>query len=119
VYLIRYYFGNSVEVRSTDHFVNWLQGLRDTRARAVILARIRRLADGNAGDAAPVGGGVSEVRIHSGPGYRVYFTRRGTALVVLLAGGSKHTQHRDIARARALAQSLSGESEHHDPHAPL
>lgn len=80
--------------------------LRDRRARARILARIRRLQLGNPGDVEPVGGGVSELRISYGPGYRVYFVQHGAALVVLLAGGDKRTQQRDIARARELARGL-------------
>jgi putative addiction module killer protein len=80
--------------------------LRDHQARAWITVRIRRLSLGNPGDVKPGGGGVSEMRIDYGPGYRVYFTRRGDLLVVLLCGGDKRTQDRDIARAIALAQEL-------------
>ncbi len=95
-----------IEVRQTDVFAAWFAGLRDHEARARILARIRRLSLGNPGDARPVGGGVSEMRIDYGPGYRVYFVRRGPVLVVLLCGGDKRTQDRDIARAIALSGEI-------------
>ncbi|WP_409567179.1 type II toxin-antitoxin system RelE/ParE family toxin [Methylobacterium sp. E-016] len=80
--------------------------MRDPRAKARIAIRIDRLALGNAGDAKPVGSGVSEMRIDYGPGYRLYFIRRGEALIVLLCGGDKGSQQRDIVRARALAADL-------------
>jgi putative addiction module killer protein len=80
--------------------------LRDPRAKARIAIRIDRLALGNAGDVKPVGSGVSEMRIDYGPGYRLYFIRRGEALIVLLCGGDKGSQQRDIVRARALAADL-------------
>ncbi len=83
-----------------------MAGLRDRRARAKIVARIDRLADGNPGDVEPVGNGVSELRIHYGPGYRVYFVRRGGVLIVLLCGGDKDTQTKDIKTAKTLAGSL-------------
>jgi putative addiction module killer protein len=95
-----------VEIRKTDLFARWLDGLRDLQARARILARIERLAMGNPGDAKPVGGGVSELRINYGPGYRVYFKQRGRELVILLAGGDKSTQARDINLALRLARNL-------------
>ena len=95
-----------VEIRQTELFGRWLAALGDSRARMRINARIRRLSLGNPGDVKPVGEGVSEMRIDYGPGYRVYFVQRGTALVVLLAGGDKRTQERDIATARALAREL-------------
>lgn len=95
-----------IEVRKTEVFVRWLDDLRDVRARARVLARIERLAAGNPGDVAPVGEGVSEMRIHSGPGYRVYFTQRGRELVILLAGGDKSTQSADIRTALSLAREL-------------
>lgn len=94
------------EVRQTDLYARWFDGLRDRQARARILVRIRRLSLGNAGDVRPVGEGVSEMRIEFGPGYRVYFVRRGEELVVLLAGGDKDTQERDIRTARELARNL-------------
>ena len=83
-----------------------MAGLRDHRARAKIAARIDRLASGNPGDVRPVGGGVGELRIHYGPGYRVYFVERGTTLIVLLRGGDKSTQTKDVKAARVLAANL-------------
>ena len=96
-----------MEIRKTDEFLNWLDGLRDLRARARIQVRIERLALGNPGDAQPVGEGVSELRIHFGPGYRVYYKQRGRELVVLLAGGDKSSQAKDIKTALRLAQNLT------------
>jgi putative addiction module killer protein len=95
-----------IEVRQTEVFAAWFARLRDRQARARIAARIRRLSLGNPGDVKPVGGGVSEMRVDYGPGYRVYFTRRGDRVVVLLCGGDKRTQARDIATAIALAGEL-------------
>jgi len=94
------------EIRQTTVFADWMAKLRDVRARAKIAARIDRLALGNPGDVEPVGEGISELRIHYGPGYRVYFTRRGPDLIVLLCGGDKSTQAKDIATAKALAAKL-------------
>lgn len=93
-------------VRQTDEFSKWLVGLKDTSARVRILARIDRLALGNAGDVQPVGEGVSEMRIHYGAGYRVYFVQRGSILIVVLAGGTKKTQDKDIRAAIELAKNL-------------
>jgi putative addiction module killer protein len=98
-----------LEVRKTDAFETWLTRLKDRRGRAKIVARIDRLALGNPGDVAPVGEGVSELRIHFGPGYRVYFVRRGKSVVVLLCGGDKGSQERDIAQAKTLAAELEDE----------
>jgi putative addiction module killer protein len=95
-----------IEVRQTATFVRWFKGLRDSQARARILVRIRRLSLGNPGDVRDVGAGVSELRIPWGPGYRVYFVARGEAAVVLLAGGDKRTQARDIQEAIELARML-------------
>ena len=99
-----------MEIRKTDVFVSWLDGLRDVRvrvrARARILMRVERLAAGNTGDAEPVGEGVSELRINYGPGYRVYYKQQGRELVVLLAGGDKGSQSRDIKTALRLARNL-------------
>src|SRR5947207_4824539 len=95
-----------VEVRKTAPFAAWIDGLRDLHGRARILARIERLGAGNPGDSASVGGGVVELRIDCGPGYRVYFVRRGRDLLVLLAGGDKGSQRRDIALAQRLAKGL-------------
>jgi len=94
------------EIRKTDNFVRWLDGLRDVCARAKVQARIERLAGGNPGDVQPVGEGVSEMRIDFGPGYRVYFKRVGREIVILLAGGDKRTQSADIKTALRLARSL-------------
>jgi len=95
-----------IEIRQTEVFATWFARLRDRQARARITARIRRLSLGNPGDVRPVGGGVSEMRIDYGPGYRVYFVQRGEVLVILLCGGDKRTQERDIARALAMAREL-------------
>lgn len=94
------------EVRQTDNFARWLEGLADTRAASKIAQRIVRLQSGLFGDVRPVGDGVSELRIDYGPGYRVYFVQRGRLLIVLLCGGDKRTQARDIGRAKALAADL-------------
>jgi putative addiction module killer protein len=94
------------DVRQTETFSRWLNGLADRRARAKIAARIDRLAQGNLGDVASVGEGVSELRIHFGPGYRVYFAARGRALVILLCGGDKSSQAKDIKTAKQLARHL-------------
>jgi putative addiction module killer protein len=95
------------DIRKTDVFAQWLDALRDIRARAKVQARIERLAAGNAGDAEPVGEGVSELRINYGPGYRVYVKRRGHEVIILLAGGDKSTQTTDIKTALRLARNLS------------
>ena len=95
-----------MEIRKTDVFVNWLDGLRDVRARARILMRVERLAAGNTGDAEPVGEGVSELRINYGPGYQVYYKQQGRELVVLLAGGDKGSKSRDNKTALRLARNL-------------
>jgi putative addiction module killer protein len=96
----------STEVRQTDVFAAWFAALRDHEARARITVRIRRLSLGNPGDVKPVGGGVSEMRVDYGPGYRLYFVRRGDTVVVLLCGGDKRSQQRDVARALDLAREL-------------
>jgi putative addiction module killer protein len=101
-----------IEIRKTAIFAEWMAGLRDTRARAKIAARIDRIALGNAGDVEPVGEGVSELRIHYGSGYRVYFTRRSLTLFVLLCGGDKSTQAKDIRAAKALAAKMEPGSWH-------
>jgi putative addiction module killer protein len=94
------------EIRKTEIFAKWLDGLNDIRARARVLARIERLATGNPGDVAPVSEGVSELRIDYGPGYRVYYKQFGEFLVILLAGGDKQTQTKDIRTALRLARNL-------------
>lgn len=95
-----------IEIRKTATFAKWIDGLHDLRARARVLARIERLAAGNAGHVRPVGEGVSELIIDYGPGYRVYFRKRGRSLVILLAGGDKRTQSRDISTALRLSRNL-------------
>jgi len=95
-----------LQVRKTIRFSTWLAGLQDERARARILKRLDRARDGNLGDVAPVGGGISEMRIFYGPGYRLYFVQRGETVVVLLCGGDKSSQSSDIAEARALAREV-------------
>jgi putative addiction module killer protein len=95
-----------VEIRKTDLFAKWLDNLRDVNAKARVLIRIERLASGNAGDVKTVGEGISEMRIDYGPGYRVYFIKRGNALVILLAGGDKSSQTADIKAAIRLASNL-------------
>ena len=93
-------------IRPLPEFTEWLDGLSDASVRGVVVARIKRLSLGLMGDVAPVGDGVSELRIHVGAGWRIYFVKRGTQLLVLLAGGSKRTQKTDIKRAKALALRL-------------
>jgi putative addiction module killer protein len=95
-----------VEVRQSEEFRRWFDRLRDIRARAQIVRRIERLEAGNPGDVAPVGEGVSEMRIHYGPGYRLYFVQRGSVWVLLLCGGTKEGQSRDIAFALKLAKEV-------------
>jgi putative addiction module killer protein len=95
-----------LEVRQTVAYTEWFTGLRDRTAKARIDIRIRRLSLGNPGDVKPVGEGVSELRVDCGPGYRVYFIQKGNVYLVLLAGGDKSTQDRDIRDAKALARGL-------------
>jgi putative addiction module killer protein len=95
-----------IEIRQTETFAAWFRKLRDRRSRARIQVRIDRLSLGNPGDSKPVGEGVSELRIDYGPGYRVYFVRRGDTVIVLLAGADKSTQARDISTALRLARFL-------------
>ncbi len=95
-----------IEVRQTTEYAEWFAGLRDRAAKSRIDIRIRRLSLGNAGDVKPVGEGVSELRIDYGPGYRVYFVQRGGEFVVLLAGGDKRTQDKDIREAIALSKDI-------------
>jgi len=93
-------------IRETMEFSNWLTKLKDVQARARIVRRVDRLQRGNPGDVKPVGEGVSELRIDYGPGYRVYFIQEGKLIIVLLCGGDKSSQSRDISQARALAKAL-------------
>jgi len=95
-----------IEIRKTETFAKWIDELQDIRARARILVRIERLAAGNPGDVKPIGEGVSEMRIDSGPGYRVYFRKIGQKAVILLAGGDKNTQSKDIKTALCLSGNL-------------
>ena len=93
-------------IKPLPEFTEWLDGLPDASVRGVVAARIKRLERGLMGDVEPVGEGVSELRIHFGAGWRIYFVQRGVQLIVLLAGGSKRTQKADIKRAKALAALL-------------
>jgi len=92
-----------IDIKQTETYRKWERRLKDKRAKALIAARIFRLANGLTGDVKPVGGGVSELRIHHGPGYRVYFQQRGTELIILLCGGDKSSQQKDIEKAHRLA----------------
>ena len=94
------------QLQQTDVFASWLIGLRDVRGQARILARLKSARLGNLGDCKPVGSGVREMRVHTGPGYRVYFVQKKLVILVLLCGGSKSSQVQDIARAKKLAQEL-------------
>jgi putative addiction module killer protein len=94
------------EIRKTETYAQWLDGLRDIHARARVQVRVERLAAGNPGDVRPLGEGVSELRIDYGPGYRVYFTMRERTVLILLAGGDKRTQAADIKTALRLARNL-------------
>ena len=96
----------TIKLRKTELYAKWIDGLRDTKARARILVRVERLAAGNAGDVKPVGEGVSELRINYGPGYRIYYKQQGSELIILLAGGDKGSQSRDINTALRLARNL-------------
>jgi|SRR5687767_8249404 putative addiction module killer protein len=98
-----------IQIRQTEGFARWHGAIRDVQLRARIADRIDRLAEGNPGDVAPVGEGVSELRLHFGPGYRIYFVQRGELVVVLLCGGDKGTQRRDIETAKKLARELENE----------
>lgn len=100
------YKGQAFQLSETPDFSNWLGSLRDRRARARIVVRLERLADGNLGDCKSVKGGVHELRIDYGPGYRVYFFQRGKELVILLCGGDKRTQKADIASAKRLKEEI-------------
>ena len=95
-----------IEVRQTEQFAAWLKSLRDAKAAAKIAQRIVRVSAGLLGDVRPVGEGLSELRVNFGPGYRIYFVQRSKTLIVLLCGGDKNTQARDIKRAKELAAAL-------------
>ena len=95
-----------LQIRKTNVYAEWIDNLRDLQGRARILVRVERLASGNPGDVKAISGGVSELRVHFGTGYRVYFSQRGDDIVILLAGGDKRTQTRDIQTALQLAKNL-------------
>jgi putative addiction module killer protein len=97
-----------ITIRETERFKMWIRNLEDRVAQAIINARIRRISGGNFGDCRSVGNNVSELRIDYGPGFRVYFTRRGREIVVLLCGGDKSSQSRDIETAKQITQNLEG-----------
>src|SRR6185295_1084075 len=96
-----------IEIIQSDEFNKWLGALRDKQAKARILVRLDRISEGNFGDVKPLGDGISEARIHYGPGYRLYFMQRGLKLVIMLAGSDKSTQERTIKRAKKLAEQWS------------
>tara|TARA_R110002124_G_scaffold92424_2_gene234689 strand:- start:2528 stop:2830 length:303 start_codon:yes stop_codon:yes gene_type:complete len=98
------------QIRQTDTFSSWLRNLRDQRAKQKIVGRLRRLKFGHFGDVEPVGHGVSELRIHEGKGYRVYFRQHGNEIIVLLCGGDKKSQKRDIAQAQRIWKELGNET---------
>jgi len=100
------YNANVITIRQSDVYRNWFSKLKDKRAQSRVDIRIRRLSLGNAGDVKPVGSGVSELRINYGPGYRVYYTAIGNEIIILLAGGDKSTQSKDIEKAKELASNL-------------
>lgn len=103
------YKGQAYELAETPVFSEWLGSTRDRRARAKVLDRLKRASNGNFGDCKSVKGGVSEMRIDYGPGYRVYFFQRGKELVILLCGGDKRTQDADIAQAKRLKEEIEQE----------
>jgi putative addiction module killer protein len=104
-------YTGQVSIVETEQFRDWLGNLRDRQARLRIVDRLKRLAGGNAGDAKSVGDGVQELRLQFGPGYRVYYTWRDGALIILLCGGDKDSQDRDIAKAKALVKDIDDDSE--------
>jgi putative addiction module killer protein len=95
-----------LELKQTETFLKWRMALRDERAKGLIASRLDRLAYGHAGDAAPVGEGISELRIHYGPGYRIYFRKQGAVVILLLCGGDKSSQAKDIKLAKRLSKEL-------------
>ena len=97
-------------VRETENFKKWIRSLKDRIAQSIIIARIRRISVGNFGDSKPVGDGISELRIDYGPGFRVYFTQREQEIVILLCGGEKSTQSKDIETAKWIARNIEGET---------
>jgi putative addiction module killer protein len=99
-----------IEFKQTETFRKWRIRIKDERIRALIASRLDRLAFGHAGDVKPVGGGISELRIDHGPGYRIYFMKRGNTIIILLCGGDKNTQTKDIQTAKRLAAEWSKEN---------
>lgn len=99
----------NIEIKFTEEFSTWLAALRDRKARLVILSRLDRIAEGNFGDVAPIGEGISEIRIHYGPGYRLYFVKRDNTVVVMVCGGDKNSQSRDISKAKGLVKQLGND----------
>jgi putative addiction module killer protein len=97
-------------VRETENFKKWIRSLKDRIAQSIIIARIRRISVGNFGDSKPVGDGISELRIDYGPGFRVYFTQQEQEIVILLCGGDKSTQSKDIEIAKWIAKNIEGET---------
>jgi putative addiction module killer protein len=102
-----------MQLRRTKEFVEWLRALRDTQGRAKIIVRLDRLEEGNPGNFRSVGEGVFELKIDFGPGYRVYYVQRGDVLIVILCGGDKSTQSKDIQRAKMIATQLYEEEKKH------
>lgn len=96
-----------IEIKQTETFRKWRERLKDERARVLIASRLDRLAFGHTGDVVPVGQGISELRIHYGPGYRIYFQKKGNSIIVLLCGGDKNSQEKDIKTAKCLANEGS------------
>ena len=109
LYPIRYIYNCMITIRETSTFKKWLSKLRDFRAKARILFRLAQVEGGNLGDYKSVGEGVSEMRIDYGPGYRLYFARNGDSIVILLIGGDKSTQDRDIEKAKAIWRGMQDE----------
>jgi putative addiction module killer protein len=99
-----------ITIKQTDEFARWLSGLRDQRAKQKIATRLQRLKFGHFGDVEPIGSGLSELRIHEGQGYRIYFRQNGQEIILLLCGGNKKTQQRDISRAQEIIKELSNGS---------
>jgi len=100
------------QISQTPQFVKWLKSLKDIRAKAAIVLRLKNIEAGNLGDFKQLENSVAELRFHIGPGYRVYFSRRNQKLILLLAGGDKSTQAKDIARALKLAKEYVDEQDH-------
>ena len=104
------YIGGVITIKQTDEFARWLTGLRDQRAKQKIATRLQRLKFGHFGDVEPIGSGLSELRIHEGQGYRVYFRQNGHEIILLLCGGNKKSQQRDISRAHEIMKEITNDS---------